>query len=247
MYEVLYQNSLITLKTLNILLALGFLFAGIFCIRYCERHNFNLAFLSQSLIFLLLSALVFGRLFYGIEHYELIKQAPMILLYIWDLNMSFFGVLFGLFGALYILAKKHKEDFWTWLDVSTLSVLAVLIFVHLGYFFSGKHYGIPTELPWGIAFDAPHIPYINPLHPIELYATLMCILLLAYSVGRSKRIHLSGVVGTRALMIYSVCMFGLDFLRGDPELTLYNKIAYGLLATLSLIATVHCSHKTHMK
>ena len=247
MHEILFQNSILTVKTFNILLAFGFLFAGIFCIRYSEKHKMNLVFFTRSFLPLLLGALVFGRLFFALENFNLTKENPVLLLYIWDLNFSFFGIIFGVILVLYFLTKRAQEDFWGWVDVAALATIAVTIFTHLGYFFSGQQYGIPTTLPWGIAFDAAHIPYITPLHPIQLYATLASLILLAYSVGRSKRIHLSGVVGTRAIMIYSLCMFGLDFLRGDPHLSLYTKIAYGSLAAISFIASVHCSHKTHIK
>ena len=245
MHEILFQNSVITIKTLNILLAIGFVFAGVFSIRYVEKHKMNLGFLTRSMIPLILSALFFGRLLYGLENYNLFQVNPMALLYIWDLNFSFFGMLFGGLIMLHYLTRKNDEDFWAWVDVVSLSCLSILIFVHLGYFFSGQNYGAPTSLPWGITFDVSHIPYLSPLHPIQLYAFLLCIVLLAYSVDRSKRIHLSGVVGTRALMIYSLCMLGIDFLRGDPSLYYYQKIAYGLLAALSFIASIHCSHKSH--
>ncbi len=247
MHEVLFENSIITLRTLNILLALGFLFAGIFCIRYTEKHKLNITFLTRYFLPLLFSGLVVGRLFYGLENFTLIKANPILLAYFWDLNFSFFGISTGLVGMLYWLTRKTEEDFWAWIDVAALSTVAVLIFSHLGFFFSGIDYGLPTTLPWGIPFDTPHIPYITPLHPIQLYASVFCVLLLAYSVGRSKRIHLSGVVGTRAIMLYSLCMLGIDFLRGEPTLYWYNKIAYASLAAICFIASVNASHKTHIK
>lgn len=245
MHEILFQNSVVTIKTLNILLAVGFVFAGIFSIRYVEKHKMSLMFLTRTIIPLIVSGLFFGRLFYALENYSLIKANPQALLYVWDLKFSFFGMLLGGLLALFVLARRAKEDFWAWADVIALSSISILIFVHLGYFFSGQNYGSPTTLPWGVTFDASHIPYLSPLHPIQLYAFLICIFLLAYSVGRSKRIHLSGVVGTRAIMIYSLSMFAIDFLRGDPSLFYYKKIAYGLLAALSFIASIHCSHKSH--
>jgi len=247
MYEVLFQNSYFTLKTLNLLLLAGFIFAGIFSMRYTERHKMNSTFLIRYFPHLFMGAIIGGRLFYLLENWSTVIQNPIASLYLWDLNYSFFGSIVGLFGILYLLTKKGKENFWSWVDVITLSVIAIMIFTHFGFLLSGDYYGSPTDLPWGISFTTDKIPFIIPIHPIQLYASLVSLILLGYSVKQSKRTHLPGVIGTRALALYSIAMLGIDFLRGDPTLFLYTKIAYGAVAALSFIASVHCSHQTHIK
>lgn len=245
MREILYQNAVLTLRTMNILLAVGFLFTGAFVIRFVNRHKMNTGFLSDDFLYVVLAGLVGGRLFYVAENFSAFQSDPLSALYIWDLKFSFFGVMFAAVLTLFFAARKAKEDFWVWFDALFLSSLAMLFFVHLGNFFAGFQYGLPTDLPWGISFENDRIPFVRPIHPTQLYAALLTLLLLAYSVKKSKRIHLSGVVGTRALMIYSLGMLGIDFLHGDPSL--YAKIAYGVVALLAFIAHVNCGHKTHVK
>ena len=244
MLEILFQNSLITIRTLNILLALGFLFTGTFLIRYVNLHKMNFAFVTQFFAHVIIAALLGGRLVYILSHLPEFQNRWISTLYIWDLKFSFFGMIIGALITLLITTGKSKEDFWAWSDTFLLSSLAMLVFVHVGYFFAGIEYGLPTDLPWGIAFDVKHIPFVSPIHPTQLYAALITLLLLAYSVKSSKRIHLSGVVGTKALMIYSLAMLGIDFLHGSPSL--YIKIAYGVTAGLAFIGYIHCSHKTHI-
>ncbi len=243
MYEILFQNALITVRTFNIFLALGFIFTGAFLIRYVNKQKMNLNFLAKYFLHLLSAVIVMGRLFDAIENFAFYKTNPLAFLYIWDLNFSFFGALTGLVITLYFLAKKNREDFWGWLDASILSSLFLMIFIHIGQFFSGANYGLPTNLPWGISFDVTNIPFVSPIHPTQLYAALFTILLLTYSVKKSKRTHLSGISGSLALMFYSIAMLGNDFLHGDPSL--YVKIAFGIIATLAFISYVHCTHKTH--
>ena len=244
MREILFQNALLTVRSLNILIAIGFLFTGTYVIRYVERHKMNLNFLTRYFVHITLSAIILGRLYYALEHFSDFLGRPLSILFIWDLRFSFFGILIGAAGMLFYQCKKSKEDFWSWFDALFLSMLAMLIFVHLGFFFSGANYGLPTDLPWGITFEAAHIPFITPIHPTQLYALLLTVILLVYSNIKSKRTHLSGVVSTRALMVYSVGMLGIDFLHGTPSLS--GRIAYGIIATLAFIAHVHTSHKTHI-
>lgn len=244
MLEILFQNSLITVRTLNILLALGFLFTGTFLIRYVNKHKMNLAFVTQYFIHVIVATILVGRIVYVLSNLSEFQHDYVSVLYMWDLKFSFFGMLAGSILTLFLTARRNKEDFWAWFDAFFLSSLAMLIFVHIGYFFAGKEYGLPTSLPWGISFEVNHIPFVSPIHPTQLYAALLTVLLLAYSVKQSKRIHLSGVVGTRALMVYSLGMLAIDFFHGSPSM--YVKIAYGVTAALAFIGYIQCSHKTHI-
>jgi len=244
MLEILFHNSLITVRTLNVLLALGFLFTGTFVIRYVNRHKMNLAFVTEYFAYIMVAGLLGGRLAYVLNSLSEFQHNFLSILYVWDLKFSFFGILAGSLLALLFATRRNKEDFWAWFDTFFLSSLGMLIFVHIGYFFAGKEYGLPTTLPWGKAFEAYHIPFNTPIHPALLHAALLTILLLAYSVKQSKRIHLSGVVGTRALMLYSLGMLGIDFLHGSPSM--YIKIAYSITAALAFIGFIQCSHKTHI-
>jgi len=245
MREILFQNAIITIRSLNILITIGFLFTGTYIIRYVEKHKMNMAFLTKYFAYITISALIFGKIGYILEHLSSYISRPISTLFIWDLKYSFFGVLAGALVMLYYLSRKNKEDFWHWFDALFLSMLAMLIFVHIGYFFSGANYGLPTNLPWGIAFDATHIPFFSPIHPTQLYSAFLVVLLLIYSNIKGKRTHLSGVIGTRALIIYSLGMLGIDFLHGDPSM--YARVAYGITATLAFIAQIHCSNKTYTK
>jgi len=243
MFEILFQYGSITLRTFNVVLAFAFLMSGVFVIRYAHRRMMNISFLVRNVIYILLAALIGGRLFYIFENLNLFIAKPISAFFVWDLHFSFFGALYGIIIALFILARRSNEDFWAWIDASMLSVLMAMIFIHIGHFFNGTGYGMPTDLPWGIAFDTQNIPYLNPIHPTQLYAFAFTLIVFLYALKRSKRVHLPGVVGTLALMLYSLGMLGIDFLHGDPSL--YVKISFGIIAMISFIALVHCSSKTH--
>jgi phosphatidylglycerol---prolipoprotein diacylglyceryl transferase len=244
MLEVLYQNSLITVRSLNIFLALGFVFAGTFLIRYVNRHKMNFAFVTEYFLHVVVGGLLGGRLVYVLTNLSEFRSHLVSILYVWDLKFSFFGCMAASLLVLYFASRKSREDFWAWFDTFFLTSLAMLIFVHIGYFFAGKEYGMPTSLPWGIAFDATNIPFVSPLHPTQLYSAILTLFLLAYSVNKSKRVHLSGVAGTIALIVYSLSMLCIDFFHGAPST--YVKIAYGVLAALGFVGYIHCSHKTHI-
>ncbi len=243
MFEILFQYGSVTIKTFNIVLAIGFLFTGAFAIRFANRQNLSLSFLSKNLIYVLLAIIIGGRLFYVIEHWPAFRSGLKYMFYFWDMHFSFFGVLYGLIACLILLTRKTSEDFWSWYDLGIFSVLFSMIFINIGNFFNGTNYGIPTDLPWGISFDTTNIPFVNPIHPTQLYAALLALVVFIYAVKHSKRVHLSGVVGNTAIMVYSLGMLGLNFLSGSPSL--YVKVSFGIIATLAFIFQVTCSYKSH--
>jgi len=245
MYEILFQNSTITLRTFNIVLALGFLFSGAFLIKYTNRRMMDLSFLSRQVLGIFIGTLVVGRIFYIFENLSFFRANPLLALFFWDLKFSFFGIVCGLVALLYYRTRGTQEDFWAWLDASAFFLLMMLIFVNIGHFFSGTDYGIPTDLPWAISFDASNIPFVSPIHPTQLYAAFLAFVIWAYGTKRAKRIHIFGVVGTRMVMLYSIGMMGIDFLHGAPSL--YAKVSYAVLAAISLIAMIHCSYRRHLE
>lgn len=244
MLEIIFQYGPLTLRTFNLFIALGLFFAGAFAIRYTIRRKLNSAFLYKNILYIILSGFLMGRFVYILEHLQTFLDYPLSMLFVWDLHLSFFGGLYGLILALAFFSYRHKENFWSWFDILLLSLLAFLFFIHLGHFFNGTQYGKLTDLPWGIAFDNPNIRYLSPIHPTQLYSALLTLMVVGYTLKRSRRIHLPGVVGCKALVLYCLGMYSVNHLHAIPSF--YNQASYLALATLGFVAWIHTSHKTYI-
>ena len=190
---------------------------------------------------LIILPLIGGRIFYVFEHFSVFRKNLFQIIAVWDGKFSAFGIFFTAIFLIYIFSRRENEDFWGWLDAFSLSGLVGLIFIHAGHFFSGAHYGRPTDLPWGISFDAINIPFINPIHPVQIYSAILTLIILSLAIRTAKKTHLTGVSGNLAIMIYCVSAFAIDFLRGAPSM--YIKINHILIAAFAFIFYIHCSHK----
>ena len=241
MYEILLQYGPVTITTFNTLLALGFVVAMIFLLRFIQLKKIKLSFLVDNLIFIIIFPLIGGRIFYIFEHFSVFSQHPLYSFAIWDLGFSAFGVFYTAVIVLFILTRRDREDFWGWVDAFVLSGLTGLFFIHIGHFFNGTDYGSPTDLPWGIAFDTFNIPFTIPIHPVQLYSALITFIIFGFVMRVVKRTHLTGVAGTLAVMLYSLGAFGIDFLHGSPST--YAKVNYLIVAALAFIFYILCSHK----
>lgn len=241
MYEVLFQYGPVTLKTFDLLLTLGFVAGTLFMIRFIELKKMKLSFLSKHLLYFLLIPLIGGRLFYAFEHISWIQDNPLSLITFWDMNFSRFGILYSFIIALYFLSRREKEDFWAWLDAFVLSGLVALVFIHIGHFFNGSHYGTLTDMPWGIAFDTFNIPFTKPIHPTQLYSSALSFFTVNYLVRFVKRTHLTGMAGNLGFMLYCLGALAIDFFHGSPSN--YARINYLVIAALAFIFYIHCSHR----
>ncbi len=241
MYEILFQYGPVTITTFNVLLALAFIMSMIFLVRFIRLKKLKLAFLVNNFAYLIILPLIGGRIFYIFEHLTIFKQSPLSILFIWDLGFSTFGVFYVAILTLFLLTKREHEDFWAWLDAFVLCGLVGLFFIHIGHFFNGTHYGKLTDLPWGIAFDTFNIPVTNPIHPTQIYSALVTFIIFNLIMRSVKHTHLAGIAGTLGVMLYSIGAFGIDFLHGSPSV--YDKINYLIIAAITFVFYIHCSHK----
>ena len=241
MYEILLQYGPFTITAISVSILIAFMVGIVFLIRFIKLKKIKLSFFVNNFIYFIIFPLIGGRLFYAFEHFSVFQKNILHIFMVWDLGLSAFGIFYSFIITLFIISRKNRVDFWGRLDAFALSGLVGLFFIHIGHFFNGSHFGMPTELPWGIAFDTFNIPFITPIHPTQLYSALITFFVFGIGMTIAKRTHLKGMVGALTVMLYSISAFGIDFLHGSPST--YNKINYLLIIAFAFIFYIHCSHK----
>jgi phosphatidylglycerol---prolipoprotein diacylglyceryl transferase len=107
--------------------------------------------------------------------------------------------------------------------------------VSIGCLEAGCDYGTPTNLPWAVVFSNPATihgtPLGVPLHPTQIYASLVQLLLFAALLWLLIRPHYDGEIMGAWLFVTGLSSFLLSFLRGDGVLLLS-----GLLTVTQLVA-----------
>ncbi|HTO08674.1 MAG TPA: prolipoprotein diacylglyceryl transferase family protein [Myxococcota bacterium] len=141
---------------------------------------------------------------------------------------TFYGGL--ALGALAVVAR-------TWLDGVSLRSLSTAIAPSLalgqaigriGCFLVGDDYGVPTDLPWGVAFPNGAPPTTERVHPAQLYEAAWlfgCALLLRRRLGRSRLL-----IG-EYLVLQGAGRFAIELVRTNPP-------TLGFLTTSQVIALV---------
>ena len=109
------------------------------------------------------------------------------------------------------------------------------------YTVAGDDYGRPTDLPWAVTFRHPDAADIGgaplgiPLHPVQLYESLACLILFFILVGLARNKRFNGEIILAYSSLYALARYFLEFLRGDVD---RGFVLGGLLSTSQAVAVV---------
>lgn len=158
-----------------------------------------------------LGGLVGAKLVWAVEHAG--QQGPFLGLLLSRGGLSWYGGFAGGVAAGVILLRRHRLPIVPVLAAATPALAIAHAIGRVGCFLVGDDYGVPSDLPWAIAFPDGRPPTSTPVHPTQLYESL-ALLALAWMLlqwrreGRSDSFVLGAYLATAGLI-----RFGIEFLR----------------------------------
>jgi phosphatidylglycerol:prolipoprotein diacylglycerol transferase len=112
---------------------------------------------------------------------------------------------------------------------------------NLGAFAAGSDYGTPTNKPWGVVYRHglatlwSGTPLGVRLHPVQLYEALIVFLLLAVMLLWLSRRAKDGDLAGTFFFIYGMCLYFLDFYRGDRKFVFHGILTVSQLLAVALV------------
>jgi phosphatidylglycerol:prolipoprotein diacylglycerol transferase len=178
---------------------------------------------------------VFGGVWGG--HVLVVLYEPgaegLAFLRVWLGGKSFYGGLFGGALAALLYLRMRRLPIAAYADAGIPGVALGYAIGRVGCFVNGDDYGTPSNLPWAVQFPAgteahaAHLArgWINdpaawslPVHPTQLYAALLGLLLFLVLTQRHWRAPASRVCFFA--IAYGTARFFLEWLRGDWQVGL---------------------------
>jgi phosphatidylglycerol:prolipoprotein diacylglycerol transferase len=118
-------------------------------------------------------------------------------------------------------------NLWQVADLAAPSLALGYAIARLGCFAAGCCYGRPTHLSWGVQFPGLD----TPVHPTQLYSTLLNLLLFWWLTRVERRRHFEGQLFALFLMGHGLYRFLIEFLRaGATSEPFWGMLTYGHLA-----------------
>jgi phosphatidylglycerol:prolipoprotein diacylglycerol transferase len=229
----------LTLYTYGVLLAAAFL-AGLWVAgRQARKEGLNQERVTDLAVYLLIAGLIGAKLLLLATDWSYYSNNPRQLLTIMQSGGVFYGGLLAALPVAWWYVRRHGLPGWQTADAAAPAVAIGQAIGRLGCLAAGCCFGTATNVPWAITFtdlQASRIvgtPLDTPLHPVQLYESLVVlgIYFLLLWIARRKSFH--GQVVVSYLVLYAVARFVLEYFRGDLS---RGTVLGGLLSTSQFIS-----------
>ena len=129
----------------------------------------------------------------------------------------FGGLVFGISALLLQGWRAHIGALRT-LDLAAPAAAVGYAIGRIGCLLSGDGcYGLPTSLPWGMAFPNGIEPVFVPVHPTPLYECLVGLLITWWLWSRGKKQRPIGWITGEYLILTGLARFLVEFIRRNPK------------------------------
>ena len=129
----------------------------------------------------------------------------------------FGGLVFGI-AALVIQGMRAKIGAIRTLDLAAPAAAFGYGIGRIGCFLSGDGcYGVPTNLPWGMAFPHGIEPVYTPVHPTPLYELGAGLVIGAWLWIRGGKPRPAGAMLGEYLLLSGIARFLVEFIRRNPH------------------------------
>ena len=198
-----------------IIIAVGFLVAAVYVVKRSKQFGIQEDNLLDALICAVPTAIVFARLYYVIFNFDIYRNDPIRILYIWEGGIAIYGGIIGAIIAVAIYCKVKHVKLSAMLDLGALGLLIGQCIGRWGNFVNGEAYGIKTDLPWRMEiFDVDAMARIA-VHPAFLYESLWNLLGFVLLHFRSKHRKFSGEIFLLYIAWYGLGRGFIEGLRTD--------------------------------
>lgn len=243
MYPRLLTTPLFTVHSFGVMLALAYLASFWWLIREGRRQRIDVNVLS-SLAFWAIGGAILGAkallVLRSLSDFQSTSTTEVLSSVLASAG-DFYGGFIGALVAAGVYFLRHRTlPFWRTADLFGPAIALGQAIGRVGCLLAGDDYGRPTLMPWGVTFSDPYTASIAgtplgvPLHPVQVYESVVCLILFVALVRLLRRKRFDGQVILAYTVWYATARFMLEFFRGDAD----RGFVVGWLSTSQFIAAI---------
>ncbi len=233
MYPILFEIGPIRIASFGLMMLLGFLTGRYLLKRELIRKGFDPDLTDSIVLSTMVGGIGGAKLFYLFENLDFLYRDPIGMIFSGS-GLTWYGGLIG--GAAAVLWTLHRYGHLRWEipDAMVPSLIAGYFFGRGGCQLAGDgDYGLPSDLPWAMAYPNGTVPTLDRVHPAPVYEMLEMAILFAILWRLRTRIQTPGVLLCVYLILAGAARFAVEFIRLNPKvslgLTLYQWISLALI------------------
>lgn len=228
MLQILFSIGGFSLRSYGVVVAIAILIGLGVAYRLASSEKEYREHLLDLVVYAVIGAIIGARLwqvfFYDWGYYSL---HPAEILMIWHGGMAIQGALVGAFIVGWIYTHKQQLDFWEMADIAAPGIILGQGIGRIACLLNGDAFGSPTNLGFGLVYPSGTPAYAaygsQPLWPAEVWEGQWDIVVFALILILTRwRKWPRGMIFITYIVLYSLGRFGLEFLRGDGALYLFN-------------------------
>lgn len=230
---IIFQIGSVRVGWYGLLLATGFLLAGMAFYKIAQNEKANMALIDKFVIFTMLWTVVGLRighcLFYEWSYYKdhileifiPFTQTSNGWEFIGFQGLASHGGTIAIILYVLIFSRRHKVSIVWLLDRLSIAIPIAAGFVRIGNLMNSEIIGTVTTVPWGFIFM--HLEGTSeccePRHPSQLYEALVYFFLFAYQMWyyfKKTKGHIPAgrSVGTLLVVIFTARFF-IEFIKAN--------------------------------
>ena len=229
MYRILFTIGSFPIYSYGVMIALAFITAILLAMKEAKRYGENPERVLDISLYVILGALIGGRLGYILQYLDYYLKNPLKILYFRQGGLSFVGGFLVAYFLCWLYVKRTKISFWKYADITAPSIAIGLGIGRIGCLLNGCCFGVVSE-NYGIKFPSLHMPpvylqqlkdgliasgsaYTLPVIPTQLYSSLYGFLIFFILLWIKKYKKYDGFLFLYFLILYSISRFTIEFFR----------------------------------
>lgn len=214
MYPELFRIGNFTISSYGVMAAIAFLVAYWLSSLEFKRRRLDERLLGNFLIAAMVGGMVGAKLLYLFENVPLSELVQNPIQHLLSRGgFTYYGGLFGGALLMWFIAYKNKMSFLTLGDTIAPAVAIAYVLARVGCFLVGDDYGIPSNLPWAIAFPKGLPPTAERVHPTQIYEIILSLIIFIYLWETRKKDAPTGWLFSIFLILAGVERFLVEIVR----------------------------------
>jgi phosphatidylglycerol:prolipoprotein diacylglycerol transferase len=229
MHRILFNIGSFPIYSYGVMIALAFIVAIFLAMKEAKINGENPERILDLSLYIILGALIGGRLGYVLQYLNYYLKNPLKILYFRQGGLSFLGGFLIAFVLAWLYTKRSKISFWKYADIVAPSIAIGIGIGRIGCFLNGCCFGVVSE-KYGLRFPPTNMPpvywqqlkdgLINsgsswtlPVIPTQIYTSLGGFLIFFMLLWIKKYKKYDGYTFFSFLILYSISRFTIEFYR----------------------------------
>jgi phosphatidylglycerol:prolipoprotein diacylglycerol transferase len=215
MYPELFRIPFIDfpVSTFGVMMAIAFLVGSWITAVRMREEGLDPELATTLLVYVMLGGIAGSKLYFAVD-VHLRTGAPFADLLFSRDGITWYGGLVAATAVGAIGCRVHRVSVIAVMNCTAIAGAVGQAIGRIGCFLVGDDYGIPTDLPWGVAFPQGAPPTLDAVHPTQLYEILW---LLPVAAVLWRRRHHSPFLFGEYIAANGIGRIIIEMLRVNPK------------------------------